>query len=257
MVLKFHPVKMNKSGSSYYEPLLLQESELTLVGNSDSDHDSDHAPQPSKHNTEVDTKDGEIDHDYHQNKPKPSNSIVLVTDDDEALIKDSVYELTTPYRQKNCCSRMHYYFETFLVTHRRIHAVYLLLQKILPRALVLFDMYTDFLVAKDLYDSGDTFWFMISSLFLFTPMLLVWVASLRFLQNWVSNAQLESKSKFQRFFINFGIFIYIFPPIGSALLFIWELIWMFGDIGNGFKAFILGRGFIEKHDAKYLALKVN
>lgn len=180
------------------------------------------------------------------------SSIFLDIEDPE-----SMGPLPLPYK-KNCFSKTKYQLETFLVTHRRIHALYLLLtSSLFARGLVLIDMYTDYIIAIDLYTTGETFWFMVSSLFLFTPFLLVWVASLRFLQNWVANMDVENRfNKVSQFFINFFIFLYIFPPIGSVAMFIFEIFWILFDILTGFKAFIGGTAFVENNDPRLIALKV-
>eukprot|EP01084_Bolivina_argentea_P320386 555877_1 len=57
--------------------------------------------------------------------------------------------LPLPYK-KSCNSKISYYFETFLVTHPRMYALFLLYQATWPRGLVLLDMYTDVQVALSL-----------------------------------------------------------------------------------------------------------
>ena len=94
--------------------------------------------------------------------------------------------LPMPYNSKKCFSRASYYFWTFLVTHPRIYALYFLYSATWPRALVLLDMYTDVAVAKSLFDNNETLWFMLSSVFVLLPFVLVWTVSLRFIQKHIN-----------------------------------------------------------------------
>ena len=199
-----------------------------------------------------------------------ADSIANVTISSNKLIADeSVLNqpLPAPYKNK-CHSKLYYYFETFLVTHPRMFALYLLYKSTWPRALVLFDMYTDGQVAFNLYQDSlrindsvnnnndeTTLWLVLTCLFICTPFLLVWVASLRFVQKWLN----ENQSKYNiyiRWLLNLALFLYIFPPIGMIVMFVVEVIWVIIDIYKGFVAFIRGTGIIESNDTQYLAMKV-
>ena len=79
--------------------------------------------------------------------------------------------LPLPYK-KHCTSKIWYYFETLLVTHPRIYALYLLYQSTWPRGLVLLDMYTDVQVGLSLFENGETLWFMLSAMFIALPFIL-------------------------------------------------------------------------------------
>ena len=81
-------------------------------------------------------------------------------------------------------------------------------------------MYTDATVAINLYNSNNAFWFMLSCMFIVTPFLLVWVASLRYAQKfmsyYLSKFEIEnSKSNFKliSFVANTLLILYIFPPV--------------------------------------------
>ena len=165
--------------------------------------------------------------------------------------------LQSPY--KNIWySKMHYYMKTFLVTHSRIYALYLLFLATWPRGLVLFDMYTDIRVAYNLYSdntNANSFWFMLACLFIITPFLLVWVASLRFIQQWLTVNQSKYNLCIQ-ILVNVALFLYIFPPIGMIVMFFIEIGWVFKDIIDGSKAFIKGTGIVESNEAQYVAMKV-
>lgn len=161
--------------------------------------------------------------------------------------------LSKPFKN-NWRSKLYYQGETFLVTHARIHALWLLYRATWPRALVLFDMYTDGAVAVGLYDNDESFFFMLSCVLIFTPFVLVWVASLRFVQEWISQNSDNFSGK-KQIVVNFLLFLYVFPPIGCIVIFFFEIIWVLTDILNGLRAFIHGRGIIESNDSKYVALK--
>ena len=114
-------------------------------------------------------------------------------------------------------------------------------------------MYTDLQVAINLYSNKNPMWFMLTCIFIVTPFLLVWVASLRHVQKYVSNLEKTDKSK--SFLANTFLALYIFPPVGSIIMFFVEIVWVFSDILDGFLAFVRGTGVIESNNAQYLALK--
>merc|ERR1719474_2594119 len=94
-----------------------------------------------------------------------------------------------------CFSRIGYEISSLLIRNPRFYAVYLLSISILPRFLVILDMYTDITVTIDLYDGGESIWFMLSCLFIAFPFVLVWAASLRFIQNYVLSLDKQDKEK--------------------------------------------------------------
>eukprot|EP01084_Bolivina_argentea_P158239 275671_1 len=79
--------------------------------------------------------------------------------------------------KEGCWDALTFYFESFLVVHARIYALWLLSYQILTRALVIFDMYTDIIIALELYTGNEKIWFMLSCLFICLPFVLVWSAS--------------------------------------------------------------------------------
>eukprot|EP01083_Nonionella_stella_P008857 25630_1 len=166
--------------------------------------------------------------------------------------------LPTPYKN-TLVSKTKYHVISFLVTHPRIYALYLLFETTWPRGLVLVDMYTDYLVARALYDGQERIWFMLSSLFIVLPFVLVWSVSLRFLQ---SNIQkqfdklLSSKHRpLIQFISSVFLMIYIFPLVGALLMATVEVFWVIGDIFRGIKAFIFGTGLIDTENRNIKSLK--
>ena len=156
-------------------------------------------------------------------------------------------EIPLPYTP-TCWGRIHYEGESFLVKHPRIYAIYLLILSILPRGLVMFDMYTDGLIAIELYKGSERIWFMISCLFIAFPFVLVWSASLRFIQNYLQKLPQESK------ILNFCLLIYMFPPVGAVVTVLVEIYWVLRDIFIGVKSFVLGTGLINSADREEIAM---
>merc|ERR1712228_785984 len=101
------------------------------------------------------------------------------------LLDQSGGDLPSLYNKDRCTSIISYYFNTFLVTHPRLYALYLLYSSTWPRGLVILDMYTDIAVAYPLYTNTESLWFMLSSMFIVLPFILVWTVSLRFIQKYI------------------------------------------------------------------------
>ena len=165
-------------------------------------------------------------------------------------------ELPLPY-DNTCASKLKYYFDTFLVVNPRIYAIYLLYSATWPRGLVILDMYTDVQVALSLYNNGESFWFMLSSMFIVLPFVLVWTVSLRFIQRFINNLYSQSKynTKCMSTLINIALSLYIFPPIGSLFVALYEVYLVVYDIFNGFRSFILGTGLVETQTPDVVAMK--
>ena len=163
--------------------------------------------------------------------------------------------LPMPYKPKKCFSRTSYYFWTFLVTHPRIYALYFLYSATWPRALVLLDMYTDVAVAKSLFDNQETLWFMLSSIFVLLPFVLVWTVSLRFIQKHLNRLYAREPSKWLSTLLNIALILYIFPPIGALVVALYEVYWVLSDVVNGVKCFVLGTGFVETQTNEVRAMK--
>eukprot|EP01084_Bolivina_argentea_P125033 221562_1 len=187
-------------------------------------------------------------------------------------------DLPLPYK-KGCFHKTKFRFKTFLIIHPRIYALYLLFIQTWPRILLVFDMYTDLVVAYELYQGEQRVWFMLSSLFFVLPFILVWFASLRFIQLYVQKlydkldvhsdkstnniiksknniySKLKKKSSLIHTVINIFLMIYMFPPIGSIFIAIAEIFWVISDIYNGIKAFIFGTGIIETENREITAMK--
>ena len=174
------------------------------------------------------------------------------------LPSDSHTPLKKPYRN-TWYNKLFYHLETFVVKRPRLHAIWLLYLSIFPRALVILDMYSDGVVASDLYANNHSLLFALSCLFMVSPFLLVWVGSLRFVQKWLKQASSNhNSSKFykHRILVNIFVFLYIFPPIGAIFMFMYELFWIGKDILTSIKAFYHGVNVIESKDREFVAMKV-
>eukprot|EP01084_Bolivina_argentea_P094271 169466_1 len=159
-------------------------------------------------------------------------------------IIDNETESPLPYKP-GCKYAIQYRIKTFLVIHPRIYALYLLFMATWPRGLVLLDMWSDGVVAYELYRVNEPIWFMLSTLFIIIPFVLVWSVSLRFIQLRVQTLfdklnRKTSQTTCIHSIVNFFLMIYMFPPIGSIFIAIAEIFWVISDIYNGIKAFIFG-----------------
>eukprot|EP01083_Nonionella_stella_P013164 37098_1 len=162
--------------------------------------------------------------------------------------------LPLPY-DNDCSSRIAYYFETFLVVHPRIYALYLLYSATWPRGLVLLDMYTDIAVAYSLYKNGQSMWFMLSSMFIILPFVLVWTVSLRFIQKFINHLYSKYRNRCMEGLIDLGLILYIFPPIGCIFVALYEVYLVIYDVFNGIKCFVLGTGLVETQSNEVRAMK--
>eukprot|EP01084_Bolivina_argentea_P170283 295075_1 len=163
--------------------------------------------------------------------------------------------LPLPYAN-DCWHTFKYNVESFCVIHPRIYALYLLFLTTWPRLLVVLDMYTDSVVAFELYKGNERIWFMLSCLFITAPFILVWSASLRFIQLYVSKLFFEKNNKSSlQWLVNICLMIYIFPPIGSICIALAELFWVIADLFYGIKAFVLGTGLINTAKTEIQAIK--
>ena len=174
-------------------------------------------------------------------------------EDDDGI--DLSKPITKPYGN-GCYNKMRFFWETFLVMHARIYAIYLLTYQIGTRGLVIFDMYTDIKVAWALYKGNEKAWFMLSCLFIALPFVLVWSASLRFIQAYLEKLFYKIYNKWAfKMLINIMLIAYMFPPVGSLVIAAYEVIWLGSDIYYGFKAFMFGTGLVEANDRQTKAMK--
>lgn len=163
--------------------------------------------------------------------------------------------LQKPY-SSGCIPRSKYYLQSFLVIYARMYALYLLGYQIGTRGLVIFDMYTDIIVAWALYKGNEKVWFMLSCLFIALPFVLVWSASLRFIQNYIEKIFYKIYDKWgMKMLINIALIIYMFPPAGSLVIAIYEVVWLISDLYYGIKAFLFGTGLVEANDRQTKAMK--
>ena len=181
----------------------------------------------------------------------------LIQEDDANI--DLNAPLPKPY-DGGCLSisALRFYLQSCLAKNPRIYALYLFIVTIASRCLIMFDMFTDFLVTYELYRAGEQWWFMLSALFIAFPFVLVWNASLRWLQYQVENSEFIENRKHNpvaRWIINFALVLYMFPPFGATLVVVAEIYWVLTDIVSGMKALIYGYGIIDKAERKKGALK--
>eukprot|EP01084_Bolivina_argentea_P170284 295081_1 len=188
------------------------------------------------------------------------NTIDIDNDMDETELEDIDKPLPLPYKS-GCVHKAKYFFKSFLIIHPRIYALYLLFVQTWPRILVFVDMITDALLAYELYRGQQRFWFMLSSLFLMSPFILVWSASLRFIQlkvqKWYDRLNLNKSKRLSLFqsIINIFLMFYMFPPIGCILMVVAELFWVMSDLFIGVKAFVFGTGLIQTENREIKAMK--
>lgn len=120
-------------------------------------------------------------------------------------------------------------------------------------------MYTDSVICYELYTGNEKVWFMASCLFICLPFMLIWNASLRFIQQYiehfVSKLGQNRNSKYIKGLINICLVLYMFPPIGTLLIVIYEIYGIMMEIHNGIKAFILGTGLVDAADRQTKAMK--
>ena len=123
------------------------------------------------------------------------------------------------------------------------------------------DVYTDMVVATQLYLNNETILFTISCLFISFPFICVWMVSLRFVERYINEKQhLYNKhsnyysknnsniiiNKFQSLLL----MIYLFPPIGCLIVATFELFWVIYDLCIGLSSLIIGKiELIDKNSA--------
>ena len=137
--------------------------------------------EPIQTQMKLNVESVEISAEYLADEESLPRKLTTMIPDDSELSQS----LPKPYKN-NWRSKIYYQLQTFLVIHPRLHALWLLYLAKWPRGLVLFDMYTDIAVAINLYKDKQSLFFMLSCVLIFTPFVLVWVASLRFVQDWIS-----------------------------------------------------------------------
>ena len=178
-------------------------------------------------------------------------------------------KLQLPYRKGVCCAKFAYHWRSIIVTNPRLFSLYLLYSSIWPRLLVLLDMYTDFIVAKDLYQHTSNqgqienlntresaILFMLTCVFILFPFVMVWTASLRFIHRYLTkNYQKKKHNKCTKIAFNAFLICYLFPPIGCLLMSLLEMYWVFYDIFRGLFYFFMGRILIINTDPQIKAIK--
>eukprot|EP01084_Bolivina_argentea_P208565 355538_1 len=163
--------------------------------------------------------------------------------------------LPLPY-DDGCFQKFKYKITSFLVIHPRIYALYLLWISTWPRALAIVDIYTDIVVAYELYSGYDRVWFFFSGLFIILPFVLVWSASLRFIQAKINTLfKKTNNSAWIHAIVNVFLLFYMFPLVGSFFIVLFEIYWVISDIFSALKAFILGTGLIDTEDRQVKAMK--
>ena len=144
------------------------------------------------------------------------------------------------------------------MTHPRIHSLILLWRGSYPRLIAFFDMYTDATVAYSLYQNNEALLFMISSLLIATPFIVIWSSSLRFVQRYLSEHNInEYYHPILSTLLNIFLSLYILPPIGALVMFFVEIFWIIKDVMHTIKAFISGNSamLIESDDSQLIALR--
>ena len=212
---------------------------------------------------EIEADDG-LDDDHHKPQSPTTTNLKPINDDplrSYTLLEDEDElrrPLTMPHKS-DCWSVFKYRVESFLVVHPRIYALYLLYRSTWPRGLVLFDVYTDLIVALSLYRGAERIWFMLSCLFIAMPFVLVWSASLRFIQNFLFKLYEAKKESahltLMEWAVNVVLILYMFPPLGAMIIALYEVYWVLSDVWLGCKAFVYGTGLVEAEDRQTKAMK--
>ena len=179
-------------------------------------------------------------------------------------------DLTLPYNPNKLWSRIKYYLKTLVVVNPRLYSLFLLYRSIGPRLFVILDMYTDTLVTLQLFATVVTnnsnnsnnaqrsqalLLLILSILFLAFPFIMVWTASLRFIQKskYVNNQFNANTNKGK--LANVLLILYLFPPIGCILVTIYEIFWVFWDIYLGISSFIRGKILVVNKDSQVTSIK--
>eukprot|EP01084_Bolivina_argentea_P121396 215111_1 len=173
-----------------------------------------------------------------------------------------------PY-DNNYRSKLKYHCKSLIVTNPRLYSLYLLSSATWPQILLLLDMYTDFIVVKDLYnsalsskkdidhivdESNSIILFMLSCLFLFFPFVMVWAVSLRFIHRFVTQ-QPQERTSCNKLLFNTFLIMYLFPPIGCLLISLVEVYWVLHDILKGICYFFIGKILILNTNEEIKAIK--
>ena len=169
-----------------------------------------------------------------------------------------------PYKEDSFISKLYYYFKTLFVSNPRLFTLWLLWNNVGPRILVIIDLITDIGVVVQLYGKKHIGLFSLSCIFLSFPFTIVWIASLRFLQRFITSNKKKSNwfykylikennnnknNKFMAGLMNTLLLLYLFPPIGCVVVTIYELCFVFYDVINGIFCFIFGKiMIIDKND---------
>ena len=78
----------------------------------------------------------------------------------------------------------------------------------------------------------------------------------RFVQKYVSGRSASvKKSGWKKFWINFGLLFYLFPPCGCTIVTIYEVLWVFWDISVGFYSFLTGTILLIDKDEELKSIK--
>ena len=124
-------------------------------------------------------------------------------------------------------------------------------------------MYTDALVTLQLFDTvlnphddvrrRDALILLIMSILCLSfPFIMVWTASLRFVQKYLNKDKMAKKEK--RFF-NILLLLYLFPPIGCVFVTFYEIFWVFWDVYLGLSTFVKGKILVIDKDSQITSMK--
>ena len=153
--------------------------EIQIVEDGESSGDVDVVSKANVNDYTVDEKDSEAATNSLENKdscedPDGDHDDEFQSDLEEATktSKCCLLKKFLSSKFKNLCVRNRFCYCLFYVL------IYGLLFK---RVLLFYDMYTDVVVALEFYKSKNIYWFALSCIFIVSPFLLVWMASLRYL----------------------------------------------------------------------------
>ena len=261
---------------------------LALLGDSTdaegTDDNSDSASDVSGYSSDENDNENNLDNDNDNNRSNEYSTSFnhSQTEDVGQLLVSSLLgrKQKHPWRGRSWYIKVYWFFMTNIIIRPRLFAIITLWRTVWPRALVIVDTATDIIVAIALFESGNSqFLFMLTCVIISFPLIMSWVASLRFVQRYLTtHLDQERERKFRRnkdksraggsrriknpnnearkcktFWLDLLVALYIFPPFGAALVTIYELYLVLRDIYEGFYSFIFGYNILNYYDTNELS----
>ena len=174
----------------------------------------------------------------------------------EGLTSNVADETSSPGKEYNFFVKHKKRYKKFvknqIARHAKMYTIWysIVYNLFYKRCFVLWDMYTDIVIAYQLYLSNEIIWFALSSLFIATPFMINWVMSLRIVDKEIINNGIITNKYISRI-VKFLIPLYLFPIFGATMLFIIEIVLVFYDIIGAFVSLFKGTSFETGFQSKY------